>query len=93
MGSDYYRLRRYGLTQERYDELWQKQGGKCGVCQKAFESIVYEGPKRSRTPINVDHCHTTGVVRGLVCSKCNFGLGYLDNFDWTENAIRYLTNK
>jgi hypothetical protein len=56
---------RYGITQERYDELYAEQLGCCAICGKSGEKLV------------VDHNHGTGRVRGLLCYNCNLGLGLL----------------
>ena len=43
------------------------------------------------TRLVIDHCHDTGVFRGLLCAHCNAGLGYFeDNIDWMDEAIRYV---
>jgi Recombination endonuclease VII len=73
-------LRDYGITLEDYDALLAKQNGVCAICKK----------KSDRT-LCVDHCHSTGVVRGLLCLKCNTGLGcYDDNPSFMLIAIEYL---
>jgi len=60
-----YLLQNYNLTPEQYDDMVQAQGGRCLVCQ-----VV---PAR----LDVDHCHTTGAVRGLLCHRCNTAIGLL----------------
>jgi AAA domain/Recombination endonuclease VII/Homeodomain-like domain len=70
--------RRYGLSREAFDALLARQGGVCGICKK-------------HRPLCVDHCHVTGKVRGLLCHKCNRGLGhYNDDPDLTRAATAYL---
>jgi Recombination endonuclease VII len=67
-----YRLRGdYGITQERYDELFAKQDGCCAIC----------GRHRSaqKRILSVDHDHATGAVRELLCARCNTGLGGADD--------------
>jgi Recombination endonuclease VII len=59
-------LKRYGISVAEYDALLAKQGGVCAICRK-----------RSKRRLCVDHCHLTGTVRGLLCDRCNLGLGYL----------------
>lgn len=62
---------RYGITVEDYDELFEQQDGVCAICQ--------EPPNESNTRwgyLQVDHCHDTGAVRGLLCGPCNMGLGH-----------------
>jgi hypothetical protein len=76
-----YRLRHdYGITVERMNQLLQSQDSRCAICRAVFTG----------TP-HVDHCHQSGVVRGLLCSKCNTGLGlFQDNETRLFNAIDYL---
>lgn len=76
--------RRYGITRDDYNLMFSKQKGKCAIC--ATEEVG-----RKHTHFHVDHNHTTGKVRGLLCDKCNRGLGYFnDNSDTLNNAQRYL---
>jgi len=73
----------HGLTLEDYDDLLAKQGGVCAIC----------GEYRGRR-LAVDHDHTTGRVRGLLCDPCNQGIGFLDDdVSRLRAAIRYLTRK
>jgi hypothetical protein len=64
---------RYGLSPEEYREMLRQQGGVCAICRK---------PGRA---LEIDHCHATNVVRGLLCRKCNSGLG---QFDDDPDALR-----
>lgn len=76
-----YQLARYGLTQQQYDNMLASQGGVCAIC-------LAEPVDR---PLSVDHCHSTGVVRGLLCHGCNVGLGYYrDAPDLLRAAACYL---
>jgi Recombination endonuclease VII len=73
-------LRRYGITPAEYDALLEKQGGACAICRK-----------RSKGRLCVDHCHVTGMVRGLLCNECNGALGYLkDDQASLVAALAYL---
>lgn len=75
------RLRQYGLTIADYDAMLDIQEGNCSVC----------GDKLSIP--QVDHCHDTGQVRGLLCNKCNIGLGmFRDDLDLLAAAASYLIN-
>lgn len=75
-------LRRYGITLAQYNEMLESQGGVCYICKGAC-------PTGRR--LAVDHCHTTGKVRSLLCTQCNKGLGnFKDNSDLLEKAIEYL---
>lgn len=59
----------YGVTRETYDAILFSQNNLCAICL---------GPQQPRMgALCVDHCHVTGVVRGLLCSKCNTAIGLL----------------
>lgn len=71
---------RYGISTDEYNTFFQKQDGKCKICNITSEKRLY-----------VDHCHTTGKIRGLLCQQCNTGLGmFKDNEDNLMKAIKYL---
>lgn len=84
-----YVLAQYGLTLSDYDELCDKQRDadgavRCGICSST-------DPRSNTGTWHVDHCHQTKVVRGLLCSKCNLGLGQFDDdADRLIAALRYL---
>lgn len=70
----------YGMSLEDYDALLARQKFACAICKK-----------RTEQPLCVDHCHSSGVVRGLLCNKCNVGLGcYGDEPNLTLAATLYL---
>jgi len=72
-------LDKYNLTEECWENLYLEQKGKCRICGRGGVKLV------------VDHCHTTGNVRGLLCHSCNMGLGkFYDDVRLLENAIQYL---
>lgn len=74
--------KKYGLTLEDYYALLHRQGGKCGICG------TEDSGKKS---FHVDHCHKTGVVRGLLCFNCNTGIGKLgDCPDVISKAAEYV---
>lgn len=80
-----HRVKRYGLTVERYDEMVAAQGGNCLICEK---------PPRDGAQLAVDHDHTTGTVRGLLCRPCNLAIGTLrDDPDAALRASMYLLQK
>lgn len=58
----------YGLTQNAFRELWNLQAGRCAIC---LCRLVDDGSRHT----HVDHDHTTGEVRGLLCADCNVALG------------------
>ena len=66
-------LRVYGLTPEQYTELVYAQRGVCAICLKAEIETGNGGGVRG---LAVDHDHETGQVRGLLCRRCNVGLGH-----------------
>jgi hypothetical protein len=75
------KLRRYGV-----DKTWLKatvlsQNGCCSICGEKTEKLV------------IDHCHSTNIVRGLLCGRCNTGLGqFRDDLDILASASSYLIN-
>ena len=76
--------KRYGITPEQYDQLASAQGDRCALCYT-------NNPGRNLKYWNVDHCHKSTVVRGLLCHQCNVGLGaFKDNIEVMERAIAYL---
>jgi hypothetical protein len=73
-----YLLREYNLTVEQYNQMFVDQGGLCAICDKNLRLVV-------------DHCHLTGKIRGLLCDRCNRGLGYFkDNPKALLNASKYI---
>ena len=78
--------KRYGITPEKYDAMYAAQEGRCQICQKHQTEFT----KR----LAVDHCHTTGKVRGLLCSNCNTALGkFNDDIELFSRAISYLRSQ
>jgi hypothetical protein len=66
------------MSTSEYQSLYEMQFGKCAIC--SLEDKLY-----------VDHCHKTGDVRGLLCNKCNSGIGFLnDDPTLLNNAYKYL---
>ncbi|MCX5537705.1 endonuclease VII domain-containing protein [Streptomyces sp. NBC_00006] len=61
-----FQLARYGLTEDEYGAMLEEQGGVCAMCRETCST---------GRQLAVDHDHVTGVVRGLLCQKCNRGLG------------------
>lgn len=76
----------YGMTLEEYNQLLLAQGGVCAICKGPPS-----GAGSKNGSFHVDHCHKTRKIRGLLCSKCNSGLGYLqDDLRLVEAAAGYL---
>lgn len=73
---------KYGLQEDAYERLYNVSKGKCFICDRK--------PKRKRR-LNIDHCHKTGQVRGLLCDGCNLTLGKIESGSVIlENIIKYL---
>lgn len=72
----------YNVTKEFLIELYNSQEGKCAIC----------GQKPStKRGLHIDHCHTTGKVRGLLCHGCNTAIGLLkEDTELMTKAINYL---
>ena len=80
-------IRTYGITADEYYEILAAQNGKCSIC----ESQEVNNSRISSGKLFIDHCHETGKVRGLLCSKCNHAIGLLnDDVDLLQKAISYL---
>jgi len=85
------RLKRiYGISQEDYSRMLFEQNFVCAICGCENTSKDRNGLIRD---LCVDHCHTTGRVRGLLCINCNVAIGKMkDNVAILQNAINYLSN-
>lgn len=69
---------RYGLTLDAVEEMAARQDGKCAICG-------------GRRKLVIDHCHTSGAVRGLLCNRCNVALGSMgDSLEGLKRAQSYL---
>lgn len=75
--------KRYGISEAEYQAMLTKQKHKCAICRK-------------RAKLHIDHCHSTGKVRGLLCLRCNGSLAWLEQIlkatksGWFERAKAYL---
>lgn len=73
----------YGITLDDYLMLFNKQEGKCAICLRLQPKTLH-----------VDHCHSSKKVRGLLCQRCNMGIGFLDdNTERLKMAVKYLNKK
>ena len=80
--------RSLGITVDDYKAMLKEQGGRCAICRTSNPNGLRKGQKKV---FSVDHCHTTGAVRGLLCSSCNTGLGCLgDDLYGILSALTYL---
>lgn len=81
----YYLKHEFGITVDDYDTLFESQNGCCAICN--------DSPLENRR-LAVDHCHTDGTVRGLLCFRCNATLGkFNDDVLLFQKAIDYLSVK
>lgn len=75
--------RKFGITLDDYDKMFDIQEGKCSICTKHQSEL--------KKLLHVDHNHETGKIRGLLCGDCNLALGmFKDNETLLTNAIKYL---
>lgn len=85
--SNSYLKRTYNITVQDYKEMFREQKGICKICGE--EGFVMA--KHHKTKLVVDHCHTTGKVRGLLCHKCNQALGlFQDSVKNLTTAASYI---
>lgn len=72
----------YGMTLEEFRAMADRQEQRCLLCKQKPSRLV------------VDHCHSTGRIRGLLCDKCNTGLGFFgDDVEQFRRAIEYLSHR
>lgn len=78
--TDRYRwlVRRYGVDRAMFEAMYFDQDGKCAINRCTREAAC------------VDHCHTTGRVRGLLCQGCNVAIGFVEDAAWMKAAADYL---
>lgn len=89
---DRMRFRAFGITREDFYEMLSKQDGNCAICEISMDEYVKTS--QNNKVFSVDHCHTTGVIRGLLCCSCNRGIGYFkDNPNALNKAAKYLQIK
>ena len=75
-------IRKYKITLADYEAMLKRQNGKCAICGK---------PEPENKRLDVDHCHKTNQVRGLLCTSCNRVLGHAwDNPERLRRAADYL---
>lgn len=79
--------RTFGITQDEYNQLLASQGGACKICGTKDPSNG-KWKRREFKHFCVDHCHFTGVIRGLLCSRCNVTLARLG--DTLESAMKFI---
>jgi hypothetical protein len=81
---EWYFRAKYGITHDDFDALAAEQEGRCAIC-----GGTPVGPGKR---LHVDHCHATGVVRGLLCGNCNTAIGLMaDDSERLLAAVAYLS--
>ena len=77
-------VRRYGITLQQYNEMLHKQDSKCYICKIGIDETA-------KKTLVIDHCHSSGNVRKLLCNSCNTALGLIkESKDTLNNMINYL---
>lgn len=77
----------YGMTEDEFNALYESQGGKCAICGKPLTKV---GGAKDQVA-HIDHDHETDKVRGILCTKCNVGLGsFKDSLELMDKAKAYL---
>lgn len=79
-------LQRYRISSSDYDELYAQQSGKCAICFSDKKGV-------HKRYLDVDHCHKSGEVRGLLCGRCNKNLAVLEDIKWRTAAETYLAKQ
>lgn len=79
-----YELRsKFNMSVDDYFEMYEEQDGRCKIC--------YDRQHSYRAHLAIDHCHKTGIIRGLLCNSCNVGIGNLkDSPKVLKRAIAYI---
>jgi hypothetical protein len=81
-------MKEYNMTIADYDAMLLEQEGNCKVCSKPHSGNVNGDTNK---PMFIDHCHTSGKVRGLLCHNCNTALGHIkDDVELATKLIKYL---
>lgn len=76
-------LKQYNLTSEKWENKFNKQKGCCAICGKHQSEL--------KQTLNVDHNHSTGKTRDLLCTRCNNLVGKIENnFELLETVLNYL---
>lgn len=82
-----HRLKGYGITLNDYERMFMEQSGKCAICKSS-------SPKRKDAKkLFIDHDHSNGKVRGLLCHRCNLAVGWMEDDPIRESSIIDYLNK
>lgn len=84
--------RYYGITVDDYYRMLDEQGGACAICEAKTPGMRHFKKNGKFEMFHVDHCHSTGKVRGLLCSSCNRAIGLIrDDPEIARRLSLYLT--
>lgn len=81
--TNWFLIRKYNITLKQYEDLLKSQNYKCAICH-------CENNNKDKKCFDVDHCHETGKVRGLLCNSCNQGIGYINKSEHLKSAAEYV---
>lgn len=86
------RFTAYGMTSAEYASMLADQGGRCAIC--GATETAQDRHSGKVQPLVIDHDHSSGLVRGLLCTRCNKGLGHFgDDPETMRSAITYVASK
>lgn len=74
----------YGITIDDYNKIFNMQNGRCAICKKHQSNL--------ERPLFVDHNHTTGKIRGLLCPNCNRLIGWIESYNLLSSVTEYIRN-
>lgn len=84
-------MTKYGIDELAFETMMEKQNDKCAICNTYIGGFQADKNGTLVLQAHVDHDHKTNKVRGLLCSRCNLGLGcFKDNRNYLIGAIQYL---
>lgn len=82
---NWYLQKQYGISLKEYEEIFKLQDNSCAICKSK------KVKNKQHKYLHLDHCHKTGKIRGILCSRCNVGLGHFnDDIKLLYEVIRYL---
>lgn len=88
-----YNCKQVGITPDQYYSIGESQGWKCSICDTPIiPSDQNEHGRKHGSVARIDHCHSSGKIRGMLCHKCNVGLGlFNDSVINLRRADKYLS--
>ena len=85
---------KYGIDRVTFESMWESQKGCCAICSVGLTNVEIDNDSKNKSNTAcIDHCHISGAVRGILCSRCNKGLGMFDdNIAHLLMCIQYLNS-